>query len=105
MALDRTKKQGFNPSALPPGLGIAALVCAGPERRIVNVCLRPDRHEKRRNFSALSSRPLRACVWRRQQPVSRPMYRMPQNDGANCLHSGPGTLGRSVSGRCISVGQ
>lgn len=78
------------------GAGIAALYAPDRNGVLSNVCLRPDGEKNAGTFSGAVIAPVAGRVCGGAVPVSGAMYRMPQNDGANCLHSGPGTLGRAV---------
>ncbi|WP_418668069.1 hypothetical protein [Allofournierella sp.] len=78
------------------GAGIAALYAPDRNGALSNVCLRPDEDENTGTFSGATIAPVAGRVSGGAVSISGAAYCMPQNDGANCLHSGPGTLGRAV---------
>lgn len=87
---------GLRLSLCREGASIAAVYAPDRNGMYSNVSLTPDAGKWSGTFSGATVAPVAGRIRGGAVPISGTVYRMPLNDGANCLHSGPGTLGQAL---------
>lgn len=87
---------GLRLSLCREGASIAAVYAPDRNGIYSNVSLVPDAGKNSGTFSGATVAPVAGRIRGGTVPISGVVYQMPRNDGCNCLHSGPGTLGQAL---------